>query len=101
PMSPLKYWSGKLFAPILPKLAVPTGIQPKFLSRIEAEVQKHENDPLVHHKIALKTASSLLSIAEEIRGIESPFVPTNLMISHGDADQITSYEASKNFYEKL
>ncbi len=100
-MSVLKYWSGKIFAPILPKLSVPTGLNRKYLSRISEIIEMHEQDLLVHHKISLRTASTLLNLGKEIRNTQKPYIPTNVLICHGDADRITCFQASKEFFDRL
>jgi acylglycerol lipase len=104
-------WLRLAFAP--PKLDVTlakimVGIYPAFtqankldtsaLSRDAAEVEKYNNDPLVHSKIGPPLFLEVSQAGEwALANAEHLALPTLLM--HGDADRITSFEASKAFAE--
>lgn len=43
----------------------------------------------------------LLDIGEQIARQTSPIINGNVLIAHGDCDKITSFEASKRFFDRL
>jgi acylglycerol lipase len=84
---------------ILPGLVQPSGLNVSHISHDPAVVEKYKNDPLVHDKIsvslfdgAMKAAKYSLDNASELK------VP--LLLLHGNDDQITSPEGSREFSQK-
>lgn len=90
-----------MLKPVFPKLLFPTGLHIDNISRIPKVVSDYKVDPLAIHKISLQTAFDALTIGEGLRGMDNPTLECSILMSHGDADDITSYEASREFFEKL
>lgn len=89
-----------LFSIIYPALTLRNGIDPKDLSRNEEAVEKYITDDLVHDKISIKLAKSLLKnvkLAHEKVGIIS--VPTMMLV--GTADKVTPPQGSYLFFNNL
>lgn len=70
------------------------------ISRIEMEVEKYKNDPLVYKKsIPVRTGYELYQMMQFIQKNASEFdVP--LLLMHGTADRLTNPEGSELLYEK-
>ncbi|GIV34952.1 MAG: lysophospholipase [Chitinophagales bacterium] len=84
---------------IYPAFSQATRLDTKAISRIPEEVKKYEQDPLVHDRITAMMFTEVyeaglwaLDHAEELE------IP--LLIYHGTADRITSYQASQEFASK-
>lgn len=89
----------KLFSRVLPGLPVDAGIDPVGMSRDRKEAGRYETDGLNHHRISLKLGSAILEagsfVMENAGDLEIP-----LLLMHGDADRVTSCEASRAFANK-
>ena len=86
---------GKLW----PSITLGSGIDPKSLTHVDAEIEKYRNDPLVHHRVSAALGISMLDAGEwNLRHAASLSIPMLLM--HGSADQVTSPECSKAFAEE-
>lgn len=96
-----KYWSGKVLLPFFPRLSIHVGLDRSNLTRIEERIEQYRNDSLTHPRISLTTGDALLTEGENLRRLEKPFIGTNVFMAHGTADILTSFEASKDFYERL
>ncbi|MEL4308388.1 alpha/beta hydrolase [Joostella sp. CR20] len=89
-----KMSAGKLFYYILPFVTMPSGIESKYISRDEREIEKYEDDPLVHNRVSpnftipfIKNGEWVLNNANQLE--------TPLLLLHGTGDYITSHWASK------
>lgn len=81
---------------IFPKILIKTPIKPEDLSRELREVHKYKTDPLVHNKLSLGLLSQLVHFG--LIGKRSIYrINVPLLIMHGDADNVTSFNASKDF----
>ena len=91
---------GRVVKNIFPAFSQPTGLDTKAISRVQEEVQKYENDPLVHDKISAMMFDTVyeagLWALENAEELELP-----LLLFHGSGDKITSCEASKEFANKV
>ena len=81
---------------IMPWFTVKTGIKAGQLSRDGNSAKSTKTDPLLHKKISVKLFSDLYAGGEIIlRNKCRPDIPVLLM--HGDADPLVSYEAVKQY----
>ena len=91
-----KLSAGKLFYYILPFITLPSGIESKYISRDEREVEKYNDDPLVHNRISPNFSIPFIKRGEWVlnnpKELEVP-----LLLLHGTGDYITSHWASKAF----
>lgn len=90
----------KVMNKIYPSLQQPNGLDVNNISSDPAEVKKYQNDPLVHDKISMRTALSLIKKADFLNsyGGKMP-IPTLLM--HGSADKITSPKGTIDFAKRV
>jgi acylglycerol lipase len=84
---------------VLPSFSQSTKLDAKAISRDQAVVKAYEDDPLVHDKISsgfyLSTYQAGLWALDHADELHLP-----LLLFHGTEDQLTSYEASKEFAKK-
>lgn len=86
----------KFGARFLPSLAQPNGLDVKDISSVEEEQQSYANDPLNHDRITGGLFMEINSMGE--KAITSAGnLKTPILLSHGNEDNITSYEGSEDF----
>ena len=69
------------------------------ISRDPAVVEAYQQDPLVHDRLSARLGIELLESGEWAMAHASEF-PMPLLLMHGTADRITSYQASQEFASK-
>lgn len=85
---------------IFPSLQQPNGLDVNNISTDPLEVKKYQNDPLVHDKISMRTALSLIEKADFLDNYAGKMpIPTLLM--HGAEDKITSPQGTINFAKRV
>lgn len=100
PTPTLKVIVGRLLRNIVPKLALPTGLNANHISRDEAVVNAYKNDPLVHDKLSVTAGIELMEGAAWLDKWQGAFkIP--VLIQHGADDQLTSAAASKEFAARV
>ena len=94
-----KVFLGKMASGIYPGLSQSTGLEVAAISRIPEVVEKYKKDPLVHDKI---TASFFVNVHEAgpyaIQNAHEIKIP--VLVLHGEADRLTSAEASRELVER-
>lgn len=98
--SPIKLQMGKLVRSLLPGISMKNDLNPEHISRDPAEVQAYINDPLVHDQITPNTGVFMLNKAEELQSFSGE-IKVPLLIMHGTADKVISYDAAKAFSERV
>ena len=87
-----------LIKPFAPSLLMPNGLKSSDLCHDKVVQQAYDNDPLIHWKVSLSTFFIINKSGERaINNAASLHIP--LLLLHGNADQITSYDASVQFAE--
>lgn len=92
----IKVLAGKIMRRIWPTLSLPTGLDPKNLSRDESVVKAYQQDPLVHDQLSAAAGISLIEAAQWLDGWSGSF-DFPVLLQHGGGDQITSAPATKDF----
>jgi len=96
PPLPLLVWLVKWLSHIMPWLTVRTGIKADQLSHDGMEMKSTKTDPLLHKKISIKLFSDLRKNSEMI--LHNKYrLNIPLLLMHGTADPLTSYQTSKSF----
>ncbi len=91
--------SASLIKPVIPSLLMPNGLKSTDLCHDKVVQETYDNDPLIHWKVSLNTFFIINNSGNwAIENAERLHVP--LLLMHGNADQITSYDASVQFAEK-
>ncbi|WP_298539235.1 alpha/beta hydrolase [uncultured Aquimarina sp.] len=90
---------GKLFQKIAPSVTLPSGLDVKAISRIKEEVDKYKNDPLVHDKVSANFSLPIIK-AGDWAITKASQLETPVLLVHGTEDQITDFNASKEFAKK-
>jgi len=79
-------------------ITLPSGLDPKGISRIPAEVEKYKNDPLVHDKVSPMFSFPVMDAGEwAIQNAKQ--LQVNTFLLHGTADPIIDYRGTKEFHE--
>jgi len=81
---------------VRPSLATPNGLEMNALSRDEKVVQAYRNDPLAHDRVSARLALDMLGNGQWNLEHAAEFA-LPLLLMHGDADRITSAQASCEF----
>lgn len=94
-----KVMLGKWVRNILPALPQTTGLETAAISQIPEEVEKYENDPLIHQRITPAMYFSLMEKADyALANAHRLRVP--LLLYHGTADRLTSPDGTSDFAAK-
>ena len=92
----IKIALGKLMRNIIPTLSLPSGLDVNAISRDKDVVKKYSEDPMVFDSISSKMGIELIEFGQEaIENAAKLSLPA--LIFHGTADQLTSFDATKQF----
>ncbi|OSD07714.1 lysophospholipase [Trametes coccinea BRFM310] len=99
---PLRFLVDQL-SKIFPNLLFDASLPNQYLSRDPEVMSALESDPLVMQKGSLKCLSDMLNAGESLYKHDYQNWPSDLPVIflHGDADKVTSYKASREFFDKL
>ena len=85
---------GKLLLSIWPSFTLPSGLDPKGISRIPDEVIRYEEDPLVHDFVSPMFSFPIMDAGEwAIQNATKLRIP--LLLMHGTEDPIIDFEAAQ------
>jgi len=94
-----KMMMGRLLHKIAPSTTLPSGLDPKAISRLPAVVQKYIEDPLIHDRISPNFSFPIMDAG--VWAIENAATLTkSILVLHGTGDQITDHTASKELADK-
>lgn len=96
PQPPLKLALGRMTQNLVPKLTLPTGLNPNHISRDPQEVAKYIQDPLVHDKVSAKMGIAIVDAGEKAIA-QAGKVKVETLIVHGTGDQLTDSNGSVAF----
>lgn len=89
---------GKWMLDKLPSMTLPSGLDPKGISRIPEEVVKYKNDPLVHDKVSPMFSFPIMDAGEwAIQNAEQ--LNNKVLLLHGTADPIIDFAGTKEFHK--
>lgn len=91
-----KMIAGNLLRNFYPGFQESTGLDGSAISRDQDAVAKYTNDPLVHSKVTINFSLPFFE-AGEYAIDHANLIKTPTLLLHGDADAITSHEASEEF----
>lgn len=92
----MKVTFAKVMGRLLPKMTLPSGLDPNTISQNPDIVQAYINDPLVHDQISLGMARNLME-AIQWAFAHAPEFPVPLLIMHGVEDRLGFKEGSQEF----
>ncbi len=95
----LKLKISQLLNGIFPSLTIETELDPNEISSDPDQVLKYINDPMIHNKISIRMGNTLYNSGiDAIKKAHEITIP--LLVLHGSADNLTSFDASIEFAEK-
>ena len=93
-----KMFLGKFMLKIMPSITLPSGLDPKGISRIPEEVEKYKNDPLVHDQVSPMFSFPIMDAGEWAIEYTSK-LSIETLLTHGTADQIIDHKATQEFHQ--
>ena len=83
-----------------PAMLQPNGLDRTALTHDPAVIRAYESDPLVHDRISVRLAVTMMDAGQWALDHAAEF-PLPLLLVHGGADRITSAQASRDFAAKV
>lgn len=93
--------AGTIASKILPSMQIPVPLAPEMIARDKEVQDLYANDPLVHGTGSLKGVADMLAGGKALATKNYKTITLPLLIAHGTDDKLTSYEASKAFFDKI
>ncbi|WP_322791631.1 alpha/beta hydrolase [Bellilinea sp.] len=90
---------GKILNRLVPSTALNNGLKLEGLSKDPKVIQAYKSDPLVHPWISARLAIQLIETGEWIRE-NGEQIQVPVLLLHGNADQLTAVEGSRELAEK-
>lgn len=100
PLSGVQKLLLKSLGAIAPGLAVPNGLQSRYLSHDPAVVEAYDNDPLGHPKITPRLLRSMLAAVDFAQAHAASLSAPTLMVVAGD-DHLIDASGSDTFFARL
>ncbi len=100
PAMQFKKAAGQFLSFVKDDLIMEAGLDENFISHDEAVKKAYHSDPLVHGKVSVRMALSLLEAGDEVLRRASK-VRLPVWIGHGSDDEIASVDGSMEFYERI
>lgn len=79
-------------------ITLPSGLDPKGISRIAAEVEKYSKDPMVHDKVSPAYSFPIMEAGEWAIANAHKLI-CNTLLLHGTGDQIIDHKATQEFHQ--
>jgi alpha-beta hydrolase superfamily lysophospholipase len=99
-LSPLQRRLLQLMLALAPRLGVPNGLQPRYLSHDPAVVAAYQADPLVHGKISARLLRSMLGSIEFCQQ-HAATLTLPLLLQIAGEDHLVDAEGSRRFFAQL
>jgi acylglycerol lipase len=96
----VKIMMAKILGSIMPNTSIPSGLDPKTISRDEKVVQAYINDPLVHYQISLGFGKIMVGVTSWTLAHAGEF-QLPLLLMHGKADVLAFPSSSIEFAAPL
>lgn len=96
PLPAMQVTLAKVMNRLWPAMQMSNGLALDNLARDPAVIRAYTSDPLVHNKISVRLATSMLEAGEWALAHAAGF-PVPLLLVHGSADRLTSAAASQEF----
>ncbi len=99
-LPPAQVTLAKMMNRLWPAMQMVNGLDVNRLARDPAVIRAYTNDPLVHNKISVRLALSMLEAGEWALAHAGKF-PVPLLLVHGTADTLTLAQGSQEFAAKV
>lgn len=93
-----KVRAGQILERLMPSITIPSGLDPKAISRDPGAVEAYRSDPLVHDRISPKYAFPVIEAGEKAILMAKQW-DLPLFMAHGTGDQIIDHRGSIAFCE--
>lgn len=96
----IKVLVGRILAKLAPAVTLASGLPQEGISSVPAEVERYRNDPMVHDRLSLALARSLVDDAPDLVEIASRIeLPSQLL--QGSDDPIAIARGARQLHEKI
>ncbi len=99
-VSAFKLTIGKILSRILPRFTLNTGLDPKAASRDEKVLMAYAEDPFRHTKGTARLTTEFLATVAWVHS-HAADLQIPLLILHGEADRVTTPQASAEFFQRV
>ena len=96
----VKVLLAKVLGSVAPSVTIPSGLDPKTISRDEKVIQAYINDPLVHDQMSFGFGKIMIGVTSWTLAHASEF-PLPLLLMHGKEDHLTFSAGSSEFAAPL
>lgn len=96
-----EYYGIRLLSYVLGTFTIQNPVDPSNLTRDPKVNKAYTEDPLVHAYTSMGTAKDIVLNGEQLAGTYCQGFALPLLITCGTEDYIISYDAAKQFYEKV
>lgn len=88
---------GRMLLSLYPSLTMPSGLDPKGISRIPDEVEKYKSDPLVHDMVSPMFSFPIMDAGQWVIDNAGQHEVDTLLL-HGSGDPIIDYRGTEEFH---
>lgn len=100
--NPLKIFMARVLSRIVPALTLDHGYRPEQVCSDPDVVQTYTADPLVHRRLSVELAVSILNQGEKVRAAVEHFHPDlSLLLFNGAEDTIADPEVTRTFGQRV
>jgi lysophospholipase len=94
-----KVWMGKVFSRYLPTLAMPTGLDPAWVSHDAEIVDEYTSDPLVSHHATVRWFTEV-SHAQAETILDAGKLRLPMIVMQAGSDRIASVDSARRLYDE-
>ena len=95
----VKKVSAQVLRHVSPGLVLATGLPLQYISHDQDTLESYKTDPLIHDKLSIRLALSVLEAGEEVLR-DASLLQIPLWIGHGQEDKITDPSGSVEFFRQ-
>ena len=96
----IKKFAAQILSSIMPSTTLDANIDLQFLSHDQSVIEAYKKDPLVHGKVSFQMGLNLFNLGSALFQ-KAHLISVPIFMIHGDADGITDYEGTKEFFSNL
>ena len=93
--------AGRIASKLLPKRQMVNQLDPQWISRDPSVGREWVEDPLCHNTGTLEGLAGMLDRGHELNTDQVVVKEGSFWIGHGNADHVTSYDTSKQWFDRL
>ena len=96
----IKKCAAQILSSIMPSTTLDANLDLQFLSHDQSVIEAYKKDPLVHGKVSFQMGLNLFNLGSALFQ-KAHLISVPIFMIHGDAEGITDYEGTKEFFSNL